>query len=238
MGFLSAALLVSAAAAVGAESCPGDCDGDSRVAVNELVQGVHIALGSAALDGCRALDRNGDGEVAVNELVAAVSAALDGCPAGPTPTETIAASPTPSPSPDPQLPPASRTALTEWLRAGPYTRWTAESGVHESLVHGRVRTYLNDAILGSLQDGLPSHPRGAAVVKELYDAGDRRVSGWAVMIKLDDDSAGGRGWYWYENIDGSIVAAGSGVPVCTGCHASNYRGLTSRDFLLTPYPLR
>ncbi len=59
--------------------CPGDCDGDGSVAINELIAGVTIALGSATVDTCTPVDANGDGSVAINELVIAVSRALDGC---------------------------------------------------------------------------------------------------------------------------------------------------------------
>ena len=60
-------------------TCPGDCNGDGSVAINELITGVNIALGSATLDACPAFDTNSDGAVAINELIAAVNAALGGC---------------------------------------------------------------------------------------------------------------------------------------------------------------
>ncbi len=62
-----------------AQACPGDCDGDGQVRVNELITGVNIALGAVGVDACRAFDVNGDGRVAVSELVGAVNAALEGC---------------------------------------------------------------------------------------------------------------------------------------------------------------
>ena len=62
-----------------APACNGDCNGDGSVAINELISGVNIALGSAAVTACAAIDANGDGSVAINELVAAVSRALAGC---------------------------------------------------------------------------------------------------------------------------------------------------------------
>jgi hypothetical protein len=63
-------------------SCPGDCDGNGTVAINELIRGVNIALGSTPLDDCPVFDTGGDGAVAINELIAAVNAALNGCPEG------------------------------------------------------------------------------------------------------------------------------------------------------------
>jgi hypothetical protein len=60
-------------------ACAGDCDGDATVAINELVRGVSIALGSAPVDECPAFDADQDGAVSINELIAAVNAALEGC---------------------------------------------------------------------------------------------------------------------------------------------------------------
>jgi hypothetical protein len=63
----------------GSGACVGDCDGSHVVAVNELVAGVGVALGTLPVDACRAADIDGDGRVGINELVAAVTNALDGC---------------------------------------------------------------------------------------------------------------------------------------------------------------
>lgn len=60
-------------------ACDGDCDGDDRVAVDELVRGVRIAIGIAPLAACPSLDGNHGGDVSIDELVGAVAAALDGC---------------------------------------------------------------------------------------------------------------------------------------------------------------
>jgi len=62
-------------------SCPGDCDDDGEVTVNNLILCVNIALGNAPVNDCPAIDTNGDGEVTVDELIQAVNAALNGCPA-------------------------------------------------------------------------------------------------------------------------------------------------------------
>lgn len=69
--------------------CVGDCNLNNRVAVNELILGVNIALGNAALDQCASCDPNGNGSVAIGELIQAVNNALHGCADGdPTPTPT------------------------------------------------------------------------------------------------------------------------------------------------------
>lgn len=60
--------------------CPGDCDGDRRSAIAELIRGVRIALGLAPGAACVAADADGDGVVDVSDLTAAVDAAANGCP--------------------------------------------------------------------------------------------------------------------------------------------------------------
>lgn len=80
------AVTVLSTAVGSAQACIGDCDGDGTVAVNELVLGVNLALGTAPLSSCPALAA-GSGSVGINLLVRAVRHALDGCPPpAPTPT--------------------------------------------------------------------------------------------------------------------------------------------------------
>ncbi|MGH7788929.1 MAG: alpha/beta hydrolase domain-containing protein [Candidatus Binatia bacterium] len=67
--------------------CTGDCDGDRAVEVTDLVRGVNIALGSAAVDECPSLACGDSGQVTIACLIKAVGAALEGCPATvPNPT--------------------------------------------------------------------------------------------------------------------------------------------------------
>jgi hypothetical protein len=79
-------------------SCPGDCDGDGEVRVQELVRLVRAALDLAQPcliefwlcpppDPCLGLDANDDGVVTADELTRAISrivksvrSALEGCP--------------------------------------------------------------------------------------------------------------------------------------------------------------
>ncbi|MDX2167721.1 MAG: choice-of-anchor Q domain-containing protein [Deltaproteobacteria bacterium] len=60
--------------------CPGDCNRDARVTIDELVRGVGMALGSNALGECAGFDTDADTRVSIAELVRAVGDALDGCP--------------------------------------------------------------------------------------------------------------------------------------------------------------
>ena len=62
-------------------ACSGDCDGDGRVSINELIRGVNIALARALLTTCPSFDRDGNGAVGIAELITAVNAALRGCAA-------------------------------------------------------------------------------------------------------------------------------------------------------------
>jgi hypothetical protein len=229
--FLFAAVCATSPGA--AAACAGDCSGDLVVNVDELVTTTAVALGRLPAGACPRADVSGDNRVTVDEVVAAVNRARYGCTATPAPTPT----PTP-PAEDP--PPTGAAELAAWLAAGSYRGWAAESRPHASVGphFGTVRTFLNAPLIASLTTGAAAHPAGSAVVKELFGRSGDTVRGWSVMIKLDPDSAGGNGWYWYESFGGSIFAAGRGVGLCTGCHRSDYQGLTSRDFLLTPFPLQ
>ncbi len=63
-----------------APGCVGDCDRGGHVAIDELITGVNIALGSEPLSSCPAFDMGDDNTVEINELVSAVNNALNGCP--------------------------------------------------------------------------------------------------------------------------------------------------------------
>jgi hypothetical protein len=60
--------------------CAGDCSGDRRVTVDEILTMVNIALGNADVSACMAGDPNHDGQITVDEILAAVNNALNGCP--------------------------------------------------------------------------------------------------------------------------------------------------------------
>jgi hypothetical protein len=54
----------------------GDCNRDGRVAIDELVRGVNIALGNTPVSECTPFDRVQNGQVSVDELVRGVRNAL------------------------------------------------------------------------------------------------------------------------------------------------------------------
>jgi cytochrome c peroxidase len=62
-----------------AVSCPGDCDLDGEVEVNELITAFNVSRGTASLAVCLVNDPNGDGAVTVDELIRAIGSALNGC---------------------------------------------------------------------------------------------------------------------------------------------------------------
>jgi hypothetical protein len=108
MGCALGALLASGPAQ--AQQCVGDCNGDGMVAINELIIGVNIALGSQPASACPSFDVNGDGMVTINELIQGVNNALNGCPAVNTPTNTIPPIDTPTATATFTIPAGTATA--------------------------------------------------------------------------------------------------------------------------------
>lgn len=137
--------------------------------------------------------------------------------------------------------PMEGQALFAYLQSGAYQSFEArETESHPSRgPHSKfglpVRVFLDPTLDASLRDGQDVHPVGATAIKEMYDD-EGTLEGWAVMVKHGADSDGGAGWFWYETTDTedwtNTVAAGSGVPLCFGCHAGG------TDFVLTGYPLK
>jgi hypothetical protein len=59
--------------------CVGDCDGNGSVSIDELLQGVTIALDSLPLSACPQFDVDDSGTVTVNELTIAINNTLGSC---------------------------------------------------------------------------------------------------------------------------------------------------------------
>jgi len=59
-------------------TCVGDCNGDDRVTVDEILTMVNIALGNNPLLDCEAADSSHDGHVTIDEVLTAVNNALKG----------------------------------------------------------------------------------------------------------------------------------------------------------------
>lgn len=73
VAFVLSALLVFPATA---QSCPGDCNGNRSVGVDELLTCLGIGLQTAGRERCFACDADLDGTVGIDEVVRAVAAAL------------------------------------------------------------------------------------------------------------------------------------------------------------------
>jgi hypothetical protein len=69
-----------AIAALPSARCAGDCGGDGRVTVDELVALVGVSLAGTVPAQCENGDVDRDGRVSIDELVAAVTRALAACP--------------------------------------------------------------------------------------------------------------------------------------------------------------
>jgi hypothetical protein len=135
--------------------------------------------------------------------------------------------------------PANAKDLNAWLQKRAYKCWAHESAPHTSAgPHGgKVQTYLNAALDGSLAKS-GEHPQGAVAVKELYGSDPASgITGWAVGVKTQAASAGGDNWFWYEVFTSApsdtAPYASLGASICKNCHAGS-----DHDFVLTTYPLR
>lgn len=130
-----------------------------------------------------------------------------------------------------QVPPQGEAQVKSWLATGDYKEWHCEAAEHDARSpspHGVNRICSNDALSATAAGA--NYPADSAAVKELWDKQGGKVMGYAVYLKLKDDSAGGANWYYYEdnpmlNPPGGIVADGvgtSGNPktVCVACHAA------------------
>ena len=76
---LLACLLPRVASAI----CVGDCNGDGKVTIDELLRGVGIILGRFPIEPCAALDCMQTGTVSIACLIQGVNNALVGCPIEP-----------------------------------------------------------------------------------------------------------------------------------------------------------
>ncbi len=149
---------------------------------------------------------------------------------------------------DDQTPPQGAAKLDAWLKTGAYKVWSCESDVHARRIgsgHGANRICSN-ALISANSSATTDWPQGAASVKELYASeSDTSPHGYAVYLKTEPDSAGGAAWYWYEVIDGSVIADGLGdsgaaKTLCVGCHSGAGTGQGgspgARDHVFTPVP--
>jgi hypothetical protein len=158
---------------------------------------------------------------------------------------------------DAQTPPQGAANVQAWLATGQYKSWKCETAVHASRSpspHGFNRICSN-GLIESTPAATAVWPKGAAAVKELYNAAtDTTPVGYAVYLKTAAASAAGAAWYWYEQVPADSMAphdskgivadglGGSGPPdtICVGCHvaagmdAAHTPSPGGRDFVYTP----
>jgi len=137
--------------------------------------------------------------------------------------------------------PLDKETLFTYLKEGKYKSFSnKEKEMHASLgPHQKlglpVRVFMNDLIAESLENGNDEHPLGSIIVKEMFTE-DKSPYGWAVMVKTQDKSDNGNGWFWYEVTDDNdaskIAAIGNGVEGCYSCHA------IGEDMVRTAFPLQ
>jgi hypothetical protein len=154
---------------------------------------------------------------------------------------------------DEQTPPTNGPELETWLASGAYTAWGPASNLDKGgplpgplppppggCVYCFSSIYANTAVQESAAGG-ESWPRGAAMVRVMFASStDLTPMGYAVSLKLADDTAGGANWYWYERFtrDGHTEVAadgdgatGSAATSCVGCHGDAQNG--ARDLIFT-----
>ncbi len=175
VGILCASVLASPALA-----CTGDCNGDEQVHITELMQGVHIALGSEPMSQCPEFDSGGDGQVTVDEILGAVKAGIDGCPS--PIINTIAGTGVAGLNADGQVPLATKLYLPQDVTYGPDgLLYIVDWNNHRirRIKNGVVETFAGSGYLGDASGDDPktidfNHPTNVC----FDDAGDMIVAAW------------------------------------------------------------
>lgn len=143
--------LLLAGTSASAQSCVGDCDGSESVAINELILGVNISLGSQPVSACEAFDCQGSGSVGITCLIQGVNNSLNGCGGTPGPTRTASPSPTPGGGDCPLEP--GRYTITQGtggtLRVATFTEFPFPAGgtVVMDVAQGQGEACLHDVVV-------------------------------------------------------------------------------------------
>ena len=125
------------------------------------------------------------------------------------------------------------TRITEETDFENYGFWPGHEGYRQGQApHGPVhRIFVNQPLLSQIPLEPPVAPDGSIIVKE-NRLGDRTLTGYTVMAKVEGYAPGTGDWFWarYEP-DGSIAVEGT-VPGCISCHG----GVQNNDYVIV-YPL-
>lgn len=143
--------------------------------------------------------------------------------------------------------PITAAEVEAMIAAGDYLDWVCEAApraMRGPSPHGAVRVCSNRVLSTYVQE-TDDWLRGSAAMKELYaSATDTDPIGYSYYVKVDDESAQGTGWYWYERRASGVTADGRGEGAdgsagCIACHAvagsdaAHTAGVGSRDFVYT-----
>lgn len=133
-----------------------------------------------------------------------------------------------------EAPPAESETLDEWLQAGGHLGWQSWSEVGPTLGSGGARVYLSASLVNSLDRAEPTHPPGAAAVRELYADDFTTLTGYSALIKVDT-VGDAESWFCFERLsleaDAEVHVAERGSPGCAGCHGQGH------DFVRSTLPL-
>ncbi len=135
---------------------------------------------------------------------------------------------------DPEVPPMGASAMGSWLAEGHYLKWKCEAAAHDARPqspHSRNRICSNAKLSGA---GAGEYPVDSASVKELFSGTATAPTGYAVA-RHHQAGTTGDSWYWYEKLGASVVADGTNVSGCAGCHqaAGSDAQHTGHDFIYT-----
>ncbi len=143
--------------------------------------------------------------------------------------------------------PITAAEVETWIASGDYLDWVCEAAprpMRGPSPHGAVRVCSNRVLSTYVQEP-DDWLRGSAAVKELYaSATDTEPVGYSYYVKVDDQSANGAGWYWYERGAAGVTADGrgsasDGSASCVACHSvagsdeAHTTSAGSRDFVYT-----
>jgi len=187
------AALVSFLGAAPVAACPGDCNGDFAVAVNELVAGVRIALGDAEIGACPAFDQVLiDGRVDITELVTCVNVALEGCPR--PQISTLVGNGDEGFDGDGKAPTATALGKPQDVTLGPDgTLYIIDWNNHRirQLKDGIVETIAGTGMLGDAQDGVALYTNFNHPTNVCFDHdGTMVIAAWhnSLVKRLDLES--------------------------------------------------
>jgi hypothetical protein len=152
--------------------CAGDCDHSGAVAVNELITGVNIALGTVAVESCPSFDGDSDLAVTVSELITAINNALHGCAVNP-PTAPPTGTPTRTQTPTATLPTGPPDVSGNWREQG------------FRLVSSNCSSQVNDYLVAALMEEF-SDPCDYVVTQNGHDVTFHPCDGDAAGGTVDD----------------------------------------------------